>query len=206
VDILINHPGLNAIEDTTFLQGGNRFAIETESGWEIFAARDIVLIAPQTYRLSHLIRGLDGSDIYMMDLCPAGARIVALNTGLVTLPLSQDWRGATVTIEGQSDRRDARSISMLWTDRNGWPLSPVHLRWDGSRLSWIGRDRQFTDWDEDDSFLRYRVRLFRGETVDLHDLDAPFLDAAPFDRAEVVQINALGRESLFPATLNVTAA
>ncbi|WP_298913641.1 phage major capsid protein [uncultured Algimonas sp.] len=199
-------PGLAlaSLEDDAFLAGGNRFAVETATGWEIIAARDAVLSAPQTYRLSHLLRGLDGSDAFMDGDVPPGARILWLVAGLVTLSGADDWRGSTVEVLGKTDRREARPAELVWTDRNGWPLSPVHPRWNGAALSWTGRDSSFTDWTEDASHLRYRVRLVRGGVTETIDTALTALSVQPFDRAEIVQLAPDGRESLFPAALNVT--
>ncbi|MGB3455824.1 MAG: glycoside hydrolase TIM-barrel-like domain-containing protein [Litorimonas sp.] len=204
----ISLPGLSpsGISDDALLEGGNRFAVETSSGWEILAARDVELIAPLTYRLSHLLRGLEGSEAFMVDSIPAGARVVNLSSGLESVVISPDWRGASVPIMGRSPRREALPAQLDWTDSHGWPLTPAHLRWDGRTLRWTGRDRAFTDWTEETFRLNYRVRLFRGSEVEIVDTAENSLDTAPFDRAEVVQITRSGRESLYPAALNVGVA
>lgn len=206
VDILIPGLALSALEDDVFLAGGNRFAFETDTGWEIVAARDAVLIAPQTYRLSHLLRGLDGSADFMAETLPSGARVLWLGAGVASVPLSDEWRGASVTLTGSSGSRTARLAEIIWNNVNGLPLSPAHLHWDGSQLSWIGRDRVFTEWTEDASHLRYQVIIHRGETSETIETAATSISLTSFDQVEVYQISQSGRESLFAAALHVTPA
>lgn len=203
IDVLIPGLTLSAIEDRVFLAGGNRFAVETPTGWEIIAARDVVLIAPQTYRLSHLLRGLDGSDPFIANGLLSGARILWLGAGVATLPISDEWRGVDVVISGFTQARAARSAALLWNDLNGIPLTPCHIKWDGTALTWIGRDPTFTEWTEDASHLRYRVTLTRGSVNETIETTDTSITVQPFDRAEIRQFTLAGRESLFSAALNV---
>ncbi|MEL6687138.1 MAG: hypothetical protein AAFP97_05925, partial [Pseudomonadota bacterium] len=193
------------VETSAFLEGANRFAIETASGWEIIGARDVELIAPQTYRLSHLLRGLDGSEAYMEDVIPAGTRILSLASGLTILPISDDWRLSDVSVTGRTEKRDARSAELTWSDVAGYPLSPTHIRWDGSTLSWIGRDPSFTEWTEDASHLNYRVIFYRGDESETVETSETELSVEPFERVEIAQITSQGRASLETATLIVEA-
>lgn len=204
VDILIPGLRLSALEDGAFLARGNRFAVETATGWEIIAARDVALIGVDTYRLSHLLRGLDGSEVFMADELPSGARFLWLGTGLATLPISGEWRGGDVTLSGFTSARVARSAALVWNDLNGIPLTPCHLKWDGTILTWIGRDASFTDWTEDASNLRYRVKIYRGAAMDVIETTDTSIALNSFDRAEVYQFTQAGRESLYPAALNVS--
>lgn len=203
IDVFI--PGLliNALEDEVFLAGGNRFAVETSKGWEIIAVRDVELIASNRYRLSHLLRGLDGSDAMMADIVQSGARLLWLGSGVETLSLSDDWRGTEIEIEGSSAMREARTAEIVWNDTAGRPLSPVHPRWDGNVLSWIGRDRDFFEWTVDAEHLRYAVSVYRGGTVERIETVETYMALNAFDRAEVRQIGLDSRESLEAATLIV---
>ena len=180
-----------------------RFAVETQDGWEVLAAWNAELIAANTYRLSVLARGLDGSDVFMADT-PPGARVIWLGAGLETLTVSDEWRGETVALTGATAERAARGAEVVWTDRAGLPSPPSHLRYENGILSWVGRDRAYTAWDEDGADQRYRVRLHRGGSVETRDVAQPSLAADPFDRAEVSGLSAQGHESLYPAALNVT--
>ncbi|MEM9601200.1 MAG: glycoside hydrolase TIM-barrel-like domain-containing protein, partial [Pseudomonadota bacterium] len=55
LDILMPSLPVQSVGDEAFLAQANRFAIETHAGWEIIAARDVVLFAPNQYRLSHFL-------------------------------------------------------------------------------------------------------------------------------------------------------
>lgn len=100
--------------------GRNRFAVETSLGWEIIGAADIILTGPETYRLKTLMRGLSGSEGFQVENLPPGARIVAWESGLATLPLPADAIGQTVEISvfaggrvGQSAELDYQGAHIL---------------------------------------------------------------------------------------------
>ena len=198
LDVLVENLPLASQGEPTL-----RFAVETLAGWEVIAARDAELVAPSTYRLSHILRGLDGSDAFM-DALPAGARVVWLGRGVATLPLSDDWRGSVVEATGESATRTARPASTVWNDLAGLPLAPVHPRWDGQTLRWTGRSLGLDGWDADDAGLRFRVRLYRGAAIQSVEVTGPSLGTTPFERAEIFGLSATGRESPYPATLIVS--
>lgn len=206
IEIFMPSLSLSALDDETFLAGGNRFAVETPTGWEIIAARDITLIEPQTYRLAHFLRGLRGSEAFIAEDLPSGARIIWLGSGVGSVATSDEWREADVSVTGMSAVRAARGANLVWRDLSGLPLSPCQIRWNGRDLSWIGRDRAFTDWSEDASHLRYRVKIYRSAGLETIDTAETSLRVDPFDRVEIHQITQNGRESLFAATLNVASA
>ena len=178
-----------------------RFAVETPLGWEVLAAQKAVLVGSNTYRLSVLHRGLDGSDDMIAEV-PPGARVLWLGAGLDTLEIGAEWLGEPVTVTGASAARTAREASLVWQDIAGRPLSPVHPRWDGAVLSWTGREGGLTDWSQAEGPARYRVRLERGGQTHVVEVDDPFLATQAFDRATVAQIGPQGRESLGRAALH----
>lgn len=187
---------LSSLGEDAVLAAGNRFAIETPLGWEVIGAQNATLTAPGTYTLTNLLRGLDGSDRYMADSLPAGARIVWLDRGIEIWELSPDWRGETVKVQGATPARAVRSATLLWNDRAGESLSPVHPRWDGQTLSWIGRDLSYTDWVEDSSDLRFELEFDRSGVTDMIETQTRSLDVAPFDEVRIYQIALEGRRSL----------
>ncbi len=180
------------------------FALETTAGWEVIMAQNAELIAPSTYRLSGLIRGALGSISDMTEV-PAGARIIWLGDGIEALELDEEWRDTLITVEGASDARQARADEIIWQDRTGRPLSPVHLRWTGTVLSWIGRDIDFSQWTASDADMRFRVRVTRGAEIETQDVIGTSLSLAPFDKVEVSGLSVTGRESAEAATLQVSS-
>ena len=181
------------------------FAVEMPQGWEIIAAQGTELVDTDTYRLSCLLRGLEGSDAFMADI-PPGARVLWLGYGVQTLALDDDWRGSEVRVAGRSEARDAREGSVVWQDAAGLPLPPAHLAYRDGTLSWVGRALEHTEWGASDAQQRFRVRLFRGADVEVVDVTGPSLATPPFDRAEVSGLSALGRESAYPASLLIAGA
>jgi len=63
----------SALGDLALLNGDNKFAVETKTGWEVLQIRDMELIGPDRYKCQTLLRGLDGSDADMMPRIRAGA-------------------------------------------------------------------------------------------------------------------------------------
>jgi hypothetical protein len=140
---------LSSISDDAVFSGGNRFAIETQTGWEIVQAVKAELIAPSTYRLSKLLRGQDGSDADMQDVIPSGARIIWLGAGWKDLPVSDALIGENVPITARAAGRESDALSHLYKATHLRPLSPVHVKVsekDGqTTISWIRRTRMGGD-------------------------------------------------------------
>lgn len=63
--------------------GANTLFVETTAGWEVLSFRDAALIAPNTYELRGLLRGLHGSDAGAEAGAAAGARCVLVDDRLV---------------------------------------------------------------------------------------------------------------------------
>lgn len=133
-----------SVSELDTLNGANRFAIETPSGWEIVGASEITLIGPDTYRLSTLLRGVQNSDDMMGEVLSAGARVLALDTALATLPIHPDYVGAEVKVDVSAAARAGVAAQHLYMAAHLRPLSVVHLsaeaKGDGIELSWIPRN------------------------------------------------------------------
>ena len=113
-------------------------------GWEIIGVADIRLIDAQSYRLKTLLRGLNNSDDMMMPVIPAGARIVALDTGLANLPIDEDFIGQDLEIAVTAGGRSGVAGQVNYRAAHLRPLSIVHLNSEAvgeeTRLSWIPRN------------------------------------------------------------------
>lgn len=149
-----------AVTEADVLAGVNHFALETEAGWEVIGAADVSLIAPETYRLSRLLRGLLQSDDNITDELAAGARVVALDDGVADLDISSDYIGATINLSATSLGRPGVSARVSYAAAHLRPLSVVHLKavqeGDGTRLTWIPRRLNGEDGIDPDAVFEIR--------------------------------------------------
>ena len=204
VEIFLPGAALSSLSKTVIYDGGNRFALKTETGWEIIQAATAELIAPSTYRLSRLLRGQDGSDVDMQDVISSGARIIWLGAGWKDLPLINDYIGETVPINAAASGRDGDTLHHLYKATHLRPLSPVHvkIREQGSQthISWVRRTRSGGDsWAGLDVPLgeeteHYRVRLWaQGIVVSEHETNTPFLTLLNLGDADEISISQASR-------------
>ncbi len=168
---------LSSVDEQALLAGANMAAIGdgTSDLWEVFHFARAELVAPQTYWLSHRLRGQAGSDALMPGVWPAGSKFVLLDGTPGQIELSPNLRRVAQNfrigparrgIDDPSYRHDVQAF-----DGNGLrPLSPVHMRaapmaGGGHLLSWIRRTRIDGDnWQTPDVPLgeedeRYLVRV-----------------------------------------------
>ncbi len=145
----------------------NRFAIETKQGWEIFSARNAVLVAPDTYELSGLLRGLGGSII--TDDVAEGARIIWLGQGFKELAVPAEYLAEDLIYIAETGGRSITGKPYEYFANHLRPLKPVHLSLKGTRLNWIRQTRTNGDsWAGLDVPLGeeielYRIQLFNAE-------------------------------------------
>ncbi|MDZ4759648.1 MAG: glycoside hydrolase/phage tail family protein, partial [Alphaproteobacteria bacterium] len=97
---------LESRTDAAVLNGGNGMLVETLVGWEFLQFRDAELVDVETYRLSRLLRGQQGSELAMQAGASVGSRIVVL-TGAETRLEVADWeRGLELVWRGWRDSPD----------------------------------------------------------------------------------------------------
>ncbi|MDA8708535.1 glycoside hydrolase/phage tail family protein, partial [Hellea sp.] len=204
IDVFLPNAPLSSLSDKAIYDGGNRFALETPSGWEVFQAADAQLIAPSTYRLSKLLRGQDGSDADMPATLSSGARLVWLGAGWDDLPIAEGAIGETVPITAIAAGRAADTLHHLYQATHLRPLSPVHVKItenDGqTQISWTRRTRIGGDsWAGLDVPLgeeeeRYRVQLLSGGTlIAEYETAAPSLSLPDLQNADTVAISQASR-------------
>lgn len=160
------------------LSGANRLAVETDSGgWEIIGFAVAELVAERRYRLSMLLRGLDGSDV-AISAVSAGRRVVLLDAAVARLDLPEAWIGAGRTLRAYSGASDAEGETLHFSDdlATSRLLPPAHLAArrsaDGTiGLSWVRRSRgdsgswALSEVPLDATPEAYRLRLFDGATL-----------------------------------------
>lgn len=188
------------------LAGENALAVRAPSGdWEVIAFQAAVLIAPDVWRLSGLLRGQrDGAA--SQAVIPAGAAVVRLDEALVPMSVAAFERGAPLMIRaapsgGPPSGSGMTETRAVWSGRALRPLTPAHLRKrmiGGDLLvSWIRRARVGGDvWDGEvplgEGVERYRVRVLDGAAV-LRDVEVEtpaFLYAAALRAADAPSTGA----------------
>ena len=158
------------------LAGGNRLAVETDAGnWEVIGFAGAELVASGRYRLTQLLRGLEGSDA-AMGAVSAGRRVMVLDHSVTTLPVETHWIGESRTLRVAAGDGPAAIETVAVGQGPVLPLAPVHLsadrQGDGSVLfGWTRRSRADADgWGVAEPALEHvpetwDVRIFNGSTL-----------------------------------------
>ena len=195
---------LESLSDEQVLAGGNYLAIKTPLSWEVIQFARAELIAPSSYRLSHLLRGTHGTDAFMVDALDIGAECVLIGASLVPAPLSAHNLPDTATMDFGSpllprDSYGWQSRTVAITRAGLTCLSPVHVRVvyhfeAGLHIHWIRRVRLGGDdfvaahLPLDETQESYRVRFLAGDTTLLErTVNAPHLTMTADKWAELAQ-------------------
>lgn len=174
--VWVSLPGgtLASRNDAAVLNGANTALVETEAGWEMIQFCEAELVDNETYKLSRLLRGQQGSEPAMAAGAESGARIVFLTGAEVRLDVAQWERGLELEWSGwraAPDETAAAEGELIFEGAAARMWSPAHLgaRWDGGdlELGWIRRARKDGDgWGpgEPPHELpeQYRVRVLDG--------------------------------------------
>ncbi|MCT7662751.1 baseplate multidomain protein megatron [Shinella kummerowiae] len=172
--------GLASVSTLAVLNGTNRLAIKGGNGaWEIVGFTGASEIAPERWRLTGLLRALNGTDDAMLAGHSAGAQVVLLDDAVRPLGLDGEEMGRLsnwiVEPVGAGQGKEG-PFAFAGGERALTPFSPVHLRGkrgtDGAvRFSWMRRGRIDSDnWAAADIPLdepseAYRLDILSGETV-----------------------------------------
>jgi len=172
--VRVSGDGPSSRSEAAVLGGANAAFVETEAGWELLQFLEAELVDVETYRLSGLLRGQQGSEAAMAAGAPVGSRIV-FRTGAEQRLHVADWEHA-LELKWRAGREsgDATGAWSSSFSHEGVALpawSPSHLaaNWVGGDLSlnWIRRARKGGDpwvagepaheWPE-----AYRIRVSGG--------------------------------------------
>ena len=174
-ELLWNGAPLAAGTTEDILAGKNRFALQTDVGWEIIQVRTIELTGKQIYRFSNLLRGQFGTDSAAAYGAQNGALCVLLDSGLTEFPLIPDFMGQEISFTARTRLRQSVPYVHAYQALHLRPLSPVHLRRQEADMvwlfSWIRRTRIGGDnWSALDVPLGetrefYQVKFLQNETV-----------------------------------------
>ena len=181
IDVRLRGGLLTGIDDAALLAGGNAIAIEGPDGrFEVLSAGRAQLVAEGVVRLSHLLRGLGGSEPEAGRRVPAGARVVVLDSALVPLTtdvvdIGRPWIYRVGPASSDHAGRMAVQLTAAARAEALKPLSPVHLRArreaGGVRLSFVRRTRVGGDnWELAEVPLSeereaYEIEILAGNAV-----------------------------------------
>ncbi len=164
VNLLSGH--LAAVDELAVLAGSNRIAVESGGNWEVIGFEVADLVAPGHFRLSRLLRGLEGTQPVA---AAAGCRVIVLDDRVVSLPVEPQLLGEERTFSIYAGSSDVTGT--VWPVTTGMtpalPLPPAQLRArrtpDGSvALSWVRRSRADGDgWGVVESPLEHQPEAYR---------------------------------------------
>jgi hypothetical protein len=143
---------LQSRAELAVLNGANAALVETEAGWELLQFEEAELVDEETWKLSRLLRGQQGSEPAMSAGAEIGSRVLFLTGAEQRLDLA-DWeRGLELEWRVWRERPEeatAWSGAATWFGEARRMWSPAHLRgdWtdDGLQLGWIRRARKDGD-------------------------------------------------------------
>jgi hypothetical protein len=133
------------------LAGSNRIAVGGDAGaWEVIGFANAELIGAGQYRLTRLLRGLEGT---LAGAAPVGSQVLVLDKRLATLPVEQQWLGEERQFRIYAGAADLVGIDLtIAADlAPALPLPPVHLmasRAAGGdvQITWMRRSRADGGW------------------------------------------------------------
>ena len=139
--------------------------------WEVIGFANAELVAPGQYRLTALLRGLEGS-VQAIGTASTGRRMMVLNQTVVTLAVETDWIGESRDLRATVAGGGAGEIVKVAPSAGPvLPLPPVHLK--GSRaadgsiaLEWTRRSRADGDgWGVAEPPLEFAPENWQVEIV-----------------------------------------
>src|SRR5690606_15813526 len=155
------------------------------AGWEILQFRQASLIGGGLWRLSGLLRGLQGTETAAKAGAEAGALAVFLDKSLPRAEVSAAEIGLPSVWTagrrgGPPNGSGVSTVDLTLTGVHGRPFSPAHLRIirepSGRRIQWIARTRLADVWEGEpvasDPHL-FRVSVLDGaETLRIWEVEA----------------------------------
>jgi hypothetical protein len=170
VSLLSGH--LASVTDSAVLSGSNRMAICGDHGeWEVIGFAQAELTAPGRYRLTRLLRGLEGTRPVS---AAAGREVMVLDNRVLSLPLDAAQLGEARAFRVFAGPGDLDGVASAVTTNSmpARPLAPVHLRArrmeNGNiAMSWVRRSRADSDgWGTVDAPLEHHPQAYRVSIFD----------------------------------------
>jgi len=174
VEVLLSAGSLASVSELAVLNGANAALI----GEELVQFQNATLIAENTYRLSRLLRGRQGTE-WAMGLHNPGDRFVLLSPALYTTTIANNLIGRELYYKGVSvgnSLGNTGEIPFTYTGKRLKPFAPVHVSGlrDGSgnlTIGWVRRSRVDAEWRDGvdiplgEESERYEVEILDGATV-----------------------------------------
>ncbi|WAC59414.1 baseplate multidomain protein megatron [Brevundimonas sp. SL130] len=164
--------------EAAVLGGANALAVETAAGWEVVQYRSAVLVGPETWRLTGLLRGQQGTEVEMRAGARAGSIVVFLDDRPARAEIGRNERGLPLVcrVGPAGSAPGGAGFSEVGFTLQGLyarPWSPAGLAVeggsDGLTVRWTPRVRLYGDgWDGEPTAvdpLRFRVRVIDGEAT-----------------------------------------
>jgi len=177
LEIELSSGHLADVAEPSALAGNNRVAVETDAGaWEVIGFVRSALISPRRYRLTRLLRGLEGTDAAVGPIS-AGRGVIVLDGNAAMLPVEAHQIGESRSLRCYAGPADASGqvLAVSLEAHPALPLAPVHLqaaRQDDGAIAfgWTRRSRADGDgWGMAEPLNehqpeRWRVQIFEGGT------------------------------------------
>lgn len=160
------------------LGGANALAVETAAGWEVVQYRSATLVGADTWRLTGLLRGQQGTEVEMQAGAATGSVAVFLDERLARAEIGRNERGLPLICRvGPAGAAPGgagfREVGFTLQGLYARPWSPagliVEAGAEGWTVRWTPRVRLYGDgWDGEPAGvdpMRFRVRVTDAEDV-----------------------------------------
>jgi hypothetical protein len=173
-EVTLLYGSLISVNELALLNGANAAMV----GDELLQFQNAELIGENTYRLSRLLRGRQGTEGYITNHSP-GTRFVLLDNALhlITMPSNMIGKAShykAVTVGNSLENTPEQTFT--YSGNNLKPFAPVHLTSkrdkDGNiTINWIRRSRLNNDWRDNvdipigEESEKYQVEIIDGGVV-----------------------------------------
>ncbi len=161
LDIEVSEAVLSSAGRLAVLAGVNAMLVETPSGWELIGFREAELTGPRHYRLSALLRGLQGSDSAAAAGAGVGAACVLLDEAVVRADIDSAEIGLPLLwrLEGDLDAREQVFTNL---QARPWPVGQLAYQRNGDALSlrWMARGVAYAEgWNLPDPEISHSFEV-----------------------------------------------
>jgi hypothetical protein len=157
LDLYMPKQDLSSRAEEAVLSGANRLLLSNEAGWELLAWQRADLIGPDNWRLSGLLRGLNGSPVISV---LAGAYAVLADDRLIQVDLTDEETGLELIWQAGPSEYQA----FTYKERSTLPWRVGHLKAIASggdlEISWTARGSEYSNnWGAVDALVSTRYRI-----------------------------------------------